>query len=238
MGSEPNSKFSPNILANDIANNAAFTAAVRKVSISLIINPEYADSVPSLTKEEYEALKQSIIEQGQHLPIIVNNNLVILDGHHRFKICQELELVPKYEIKEFPTLSHEQLFVIDCNLQRRQLTPYTRGILALKSKPILEEIAKNNSSANLKQNEDSSGKYLPLGRVNEQVGERARLSRDTIRKVEFIQDNATEEVKQKLCEGRTTISKEYQKIQIQQKRHELINEAAKIDLPDNELSNI
>ena len=142
-----------------------------------------------------------------------------------------MELVPKYEVREFPTLSHEQLFVIDCNLQRRQLTPYTRGILALKSKPILEEIAKNNSSANLKQNEDSSGKYLPLGRVNEQVGERARLSRDTIRKVEFIQDNATEEVKQKLCEGRTTISKEYQKIQIRQKRLELINEAAKTDLP-------
>ena len=72
---------------------------------------------------------------------------------------------------------------------------------------------------------------MPLGRVNEQVGERARLSRDTIRKVEFIQDNAAEEVKQKLIEGKTTISKEYLKIQIQQKKEELRNDIPKIDLP-------
>ena len=40
----------------------------------------------------------------------------------------------------------------------------------------------------------------------------AKLSRDTIRKIEFIQYNAAEEVKQKLREGKTTISKEYLKI--------------------------
>ena len=120
--------------------------------------------MPSLTKEEYEALKQSIKEEGQHLPIIVNKDLIILDGHHRFKICEELELVPKYEIKEFPTGLHEQLFVIDCNLQRRQLTPFVRGILALKSKPILESIARANSISNLKQNdnEESSGNLSAL----------------------------------------------------------------------------
>ena len=131
MDSDPNSNFSP--------DSAAVKAAEKSL---LIINSEYAESVPALTKEEYEALKQSIKEQGQHLPIIVNKDLVILDGHHRFKICQQLESAPKYEIKEFPTLSHEQLFVIDSNLQRRQLTPYIRGILALKSKPILEAIAR------------------------------------------------------------------------------------------------
>ena len=206
----------------------------------LIINQEYQDSVPPLTADEFKALKESIASQGQHLPIIVNKDLVILDGHHRFKICEQLELVPKYEIKEFPTVSHEQLFVIDCNLQRRQLTPYIRGLLALKSKPILEEIARSNSKANLKQNENngSSVKYLTLGngngRVDEQIGQRARLSYGTVRKIEFIEYNAAEEVKQKLREVKTTISKEYFKIQIQQKRLELVNSAINntiIDLP-------
>jgi uncharacterized membrane protein YukC len=138
--------------------------------------------------------------------MIVNKDLVILDGHHRFKICQQLELVPKYEVREFPTLSHEQLFVIECNSQRRHLTDYVRGSLALKSKPILEAIVRANSSSNLKQkvreiNEESSVKYLTFGngngRVDKQIGGRAGgLSYGTIRKIEFIQDNAPEEVKQ------------------------------------------
>ena len=89
----------------------------------------------------------------------------------------------------------------------------------------IKMLANDNHSSNLKQkvreiNEESSVKYLTFGngngRVDKQIGGRAGgLSYGTIRKIEFIQDNAPEEVKQKLIEGRTTISKEYQKIQIQ-----------------------
>ena len=203
----------------------------------LIINPEYSESVPPLTTEEYNGIKHSIESQGQYLPIIVNKNFEILDGHHRFKICQELGIEPEYEIKEFPTLAHEQLFVINCNLKRRHLPDFVKGLLALKSKPILEKIARSNSQANLKQNngenDSPTGKYLPLGRVNEQIGEQVKLSRDTIRKIEFIQNNAAEEVKQKLCQGKSSINKEYKKIWVYQKRQEFVNEAAKVELSNN-----
>ena len=59
------------------------------------------------------------------------------------------------------------------------------------------------------------------------------MSYGTIRKVEFIENNASEEIKQKLREGKTTISKEHEKIQIQQRRQELVNQAAKTELPNN-----
>jgi ParB-like chromosome segregation protein Spo0J len=116
-----------------VSENEKQAQAVKSLKNLFIIKQEYQDSVPALTAEEYKSLVESIKSEGQHLPIIVNKELVILDGYHRFKICQQLELAPKYEIKEFPTLAQEQLFVIDCNLQRRQLTPYVRGILALRS---------------------------------------------------------------------------------------------------------
>ena len=62
---------------------------------SLKINPEYQKLLPKLPQEEYEALKESIKSEGQHFPITVNEEGVILDGHHRFQICEELELTPK-----------------------------------------------------------------------------------------------------------------------------------------------
>jgi ParB-like chromosome segregation protein Spo0J len=56
-------------------------------------NQEYASLVPQLSKEEYESLKQSIKENGLWVPIVVNNDGVILDGHHRYKACQERGLI-------------------------------------------------------------------------------------------------------------------------------------------------
>jgi ParB-like chromosome segregation protein Spo0J len=53
-------------------------------------NQEYANLVPPLSAEEYESLKQSIKQNGLWVPIVVNSQGVILDGHHRFKACQEL----------------------------------------------------------------------------------------------------------------------------------------------------
>ena len=46
-------------------------------------------------------LKNSISNKGLHLPIIINQDNVILDGHNRLKICQELGIEPKFEVKEF-----------------------------------------------------------------------------------------------------------------------------------------
>ena len=148
-------------------------------------NPEYASLVPELSPEEYESLKQSIKENGLHVPIIVNQYGIILDGHHRYKACQELGIEPKTSVREFKDKSEEQLFVIDCNLIRRQLSNFQRSELALKSKPILEAIVKRNESLGGK-----GGRNLtPLGRVNERIGERAGVSRGTVRKVEKILEN-------------------------------------------------
>ena len=84
--------------------------------LQIRINSEYASMVPKQSPEEYESLKQSIKEEnGLYVPIIVNQNGVILDGHHRYKACQELGIEPKALVKEFNNQLDEQQFVIDCN---------------------------------------------------------------------------------------------------------------------------
>ena len=118
-----------------------------KPKSELEVNQEYTSLVPQLSAEEYESLKQSIKENGLYVPIIVNQDGIILDGHHRYKVCQELGIKePKTLVKEFKEKLDEQLFVIDCNLRRRQLNNFQRTELALKSKSILTEIAKKNMS--------------------------------------------------------------------------------------------
>jgi len=101
----------------------------------LKINPEYEALLPKLSTEDFEALKLSIKNEGQHYPIIVNVDSEILDGHHRARACQELGLEPKIETKSFPNKLLEKKFVIESNLLRRHLNKFQRAKLVL---PLLE----------------------------------------------------------------------------------------------------
>ena len=60
------------------------------IKMNITINPEYSELVNPLSNAEYYVLKNSISEKGLHLPIIINQDNVILDGHNRLKICEEL----------------------------------------------------------------------------------------------------------------------------------------------------
>jgi ParB-like chromosome segregation protein Spo0J len=50
------------------------------------INQEYAKLVPPLSSSDYQRLKEGIELNGILIPIIVNEQGEILDGHHRYKI--------------------------------------------------------------------------------------------------------------------------------------------------------
>jgi ParB-like nuclease family protein len=209
------------------------------IKVGIRINNKYASLVPELTREEYELLKKSIKQEGLWVPLIVNQDGVLLDGHHRYKVCQELNIEPHYNVKEFKNEFYEKLFVIDCNIKRRQLNSFQRVKLALKSKSIKEEIAWKNSQSNLKQNSShlptdrnltvgsndasdssnsNSGNDKNSGRVDEQIGDLACVSRDTVRKVEKILQCIPEEneIMQKLRTGEMSINQAYELISKEQ----------------------
>lgn len=95
--------------------------------MKLKINPEYLNLVPRPDTNQINSLRNSIKEDGQQVKIIANPQGVILDGHTRFNICNELKLEPKYTIKKFTTLKKEKEFVVSANINRRQLTLFERG---------------------------------------------------------------------------------------------------------------
>jgi len=113
--------------------------------MQLTINPEYAELVPTLSKEDYNSLYKSIKENGLWVTILTNPEGVILDGHHRYNICIALGIEPRFAIRTFENNLLEKKFVIECNLHRRHLLDYQKGLLAKELLKIEQE------EANLKQ---------------------------------------------------------------------------------------
>lgn len=65
----------------------------------LIIDEEFESVIPPLTDEEFELLKESVLNDGEvYHPLVVWDNIIV-DGHHRYKILKEHPEV-KYRIKE------------------------------------------------------------------------------------------------------------------------------------------
>lgn len=74
---------------------------------------------PMLQAEEYEKFKLSIEDQGQQVPIIVQDK-VIIDGRNRMQACLDLGIEPLTEEYSSPLSVHK--FIIAMNIRRRSLT--------------------------------------------------------------------------------------------------------------------
>jgi ParB-like chromosome segregation protein Spo0J len=199
------------------------------------INPEYSKLVNPLSNTEYDILKNSIRNKGLHLPIIINQNNVILDGHNRLKICQELGIKPIFEVKEFSDQSQEKEFVIEINLKRRHLNSFQIAELEYKMEEIYRERAKHRSISNLKNVNKENVSTAPndaidgniekeKGKVSEIIAKNTGLSPRTYERAKKIIEEGSEDVKEKLRSNKTTISKEYEKIQRDLKRQELLSQ--------------
>ena len=79
----------------DIDNNNNNNNTYKKLKI----NPKYEVQLRGLTPCEYKMLRNSIQMVGQRVPIIADKDGNIIDGHHRFKICMELELSPNLRLR-------------------------------------------------------------------------------------------------------------------------------------------
>jgi 16S rRNA G966 N2-methylase RsmD len=145
------------------------------------IESKYSKVVGPLTADEYNLLKNSIKANGLYHPIITNKDGVVLDGHHRLRACRELCIPPRFETKEFDSKESEELFVIESNTTRRQLSRLKLVELLLKKKPLLQSIAKKNMLA---------GKTLssktPRVHVDELLATEAKMTKKTFHNCERV----------------------------------------------------
>jgi ParB/RepB/Spo0J family partition protein len=87
--------------------------------------------LPSLSLDEYEALRESIRENGVIEPVVVDENGAVIDGHHRVKACAELGV--DYPTRVVNSMSEEQKqdLSLELNMHRRHLTREQKKELAV-----------------------------------------------------------------------------------------------------------
>lgn len=157
---------------------------------NISIDAEFQSLIPPLSDDEYVRLEKSILTEGVREPIITWNGTII-DGHNRYKICQEHGIVFYTTKKEFTSREAAKIWIIENQFGRRNLDNYDRGVLALKLKSLYAAEAKKRQRGGqggilLSQKSDEA---TPT-RTDEQLAKLAGMSRDTIRKIEVIETEA------------------------------------------------
>lgn len=187
--------------------------------MSLRLNPEYEKLLPKMSDQEFGELKESIRTDGQHYPIIVNENLEVLDGHHRFRACIELNIEPDFEVRKFEDRLVEKKFVIEANLRRRHLNNFQLVELAVPLLEVEKAIAKKRqvkggeNGENILLGETSDDVEPELkAKATEIVTKKAGVSTRTFERGKKILETASEDQKQRLREGKTSISKVYSEV--------------------------
>ena len=104
------------------------------------IDKEFQGLIPSLTEDEYQQLEANIIADGCRDALVTWNGILI-DGHNRYRICQENDIPFATISKDFPDREAVIEWIIRNQFGRRNLTPFQRAELALKLKPVVEKKA-------------------------------------------------------------------------------------------------
>ena len=152
------------------------------------IDSEFMTLIPPLTDDEYRRLEQSILDEGLREPIITWNGTII-DGHNRYSICTKHGLQCPYTEREFESRDAAKIWIIENQFGRRNLSKYDRGVLALKLEPLYAAEAERRMLAG-KANPSQKSDEGSHTRTDEQLAKLAGMSRDTIRKVKVIEQEA------------------------------------------------
>jgi len=189
--------------------NSKLTVEVNKIPIK--INPRYEELSYDPTKIYFKTIRASIRDYGQHYKIIINEKGEILDGHKRFKVCKDLGITPKTEIKSFDTPEQEEVFVIDCNLSRSHHPTYERVVLCEQLYPIIKKDAEQRQRAGKKLTfTQNCVKVNPHYHQTDSIlARKAGISANTYRKYRTVINSDDVYLKDKVKSGKISISAAY-----------------------------
>lgn len=127
--------------------------------------------LPVLAEDDYQRLRADIAARGVLVPIEVDENGAVLDGHNRQRIAADLGVDCPRVVRKGMAEHEKRLYAVALNQARRQLTDTQKTILGKRIAPDVEERARLRQLATLKQ-----GAELP---VQDKCPERGQ-SRDEI----------------------------------------------------------
>ena len=172
---------------------------------TIAIDPEFQAMIPPLAPGELSQLTRSLLAEGCRERLVVwGEEGVLLDGHHRFGICQQHGVSFETQAMSFASRDAAKAWVIRNQFARRNLTPFQKAELALKLKPLVVATAKEKQRASGGAVVQKSAE--PPITTRGQLAEIAGVSHDTIGKAEYIRERADAETLSKLRRGHAGMS--------------------------------
>lgn len=172
------------------------------------VDKEFEKLIPPLSPEEFAQLEENCVRDGIRDPLVVwhtpEGDDILIDGHNRWKISAKHSGI-RFDIKcmEFESRDDAKAWMLANQLGRRNLNTYNRSLLALELKPLIQKKAKANQKAGTSvQPETKVNTGSELARV-------ANVGRSTLAKVEVIERDGSDYVKEKVRSGDMTINKAY-----------------------------
>ncbi len=117
--------------------------------------------LPPLSGEQFSSWESDILENGCSAPVIVNEDMILIDGHNRFRICEKHGLPYKMLVFSFAGLLEAKQWALDTQKGRRNLDKWELGKIALKLKPEIEARAKANQGTRIGPSVKSPKGYAP-----------------------------------------------------------------------------
>ena len=148
-----------------------------------------ANMFPSLSEDEFQALKSSIEQVGLQQPILIRDGEV-LDGRHRLRACDELGITPlKEDVSHLPEKEIIQI-VMARNIMRRHLTAGQRAALAAA----LQTMSENLPNASAAKQAGVSTSYVKTAK---KIKEESPETFEKLSKGEISMPEAKEQIKEK-----------------------------------------
>lgn len=160
--------------------------------MELIIDSEFKNLIPPMKLEEFQGLKENIVNNGYDIlyPIVIWNNIII-DGHNRYSICKEFNIQFSVSEKNFNNRFEVMNWIINNQLNRRSMTNEQRSYLIGKR---YQEEKKEEGRPKIGNN------VVPLvtlrpnnSNIEQKIADKYKVSPETVRKAEKFA-NAIDEV--------------------------------------------
>ena len=180
-----------------------------------VVLPEMAELLPPLSEEQLGALETDLLKNECYTSIIVNEDLVVIDGHNRKSLCDKHGLPYQMLVFAFDDLLEAKQWALDTQKGRRNLDKWELGKIAMKLKPEIEARAKANMSAGGQAYRPSEEglttlSNLPPISTRKELADSVGIGEVTMGKVMQIDEHAPAAVKEALDKKELSINQGYQ----------------------------
>ncbi len=179
--------------------------------------PAFEKLLPPLTDEQLSLLEADILENGCYTPIIANEDMVIVDGHNRFHICEKHDLPYRTVVFSFADDLEAKEWALNTQKSRRNLSINELCKIAMKLRPDVEARAKANMSSgggDQKSEAAKSGSTTlsnPISAIDtrKELAKTVGVGEVTMGKAMKIEDDAPQAIKDAVDDGSITIHQGY-----------------------------